>query len=79
MPPLPTPLYLPFQFSMGNHTSKFTAGVVTPTTRQNAGIDITLFEFGAEKEFAVTTSAEDIVVSVKLKLINVWQRSAESF
>ena len=64
---------------MGNQTSKFTAGVVTPTTRQNAGTEITLFEFGAEKEFVGTTSAEEIVVSVKVKLVNIWQRSAESF
>ena len=79
MPPLPTPLYLPFQFSIGSQTSKFTAGVVTPTTRQKSGKDITLLEFGAENEFAVTTSAEEIVVSVKFKLVNPRQAGAEVF
>ena len=73
MPPLPTPLYLPFQLSSGSHTSKFTAGEVTPTIRQKAGVPIVLFVRGGVKPFASTTSAEESVVSGRVILVSKGQ------
>src|SRR2546430_14077278 len=66
VPPLPTIWNLPFQPSLGIHTSNWTAGVVTPTTRQiGAAIVPTGFGFAPAGSISVSV----IVVSAMLSLV----------
>src|SRR5882762_7190876 len=66
VPPLPTIWNLPFQPSLGIHTSNCTAGLVTPTTRQiGAAIVPTGFGFTP----AGSISVRVIVVSAMLSLV----------
>src|SRR5437899_12523548 len=66
VPPLPTIWNLPFQPSLGIHTSNCTAGVVTPTTRQ-IGAAIVPTGFGFTPAGSISVSV--IVVSAMLSLV----------
>src|SRR5258708_2134352 len=66
VPPLPTIWNLPFQPSLGIHTSNRTAGVVTPTTRQ-IGTAIVPTGFGFTPAGSISVSV--IVVSAMLSLV----------
>src|SRR5438477_12808804 len=66
VPPLPTIWNLPFQPSLGIHTSNWTAGVVTPTTRQ-IGAAIVPTGFGFTPAGSISVSV--IVVSAMLSLV----------
>src|SRR5262249_6745177 len=56
---------LPFQPAIGSHTSNFTAGLVTPATRQNAGRPLIACEPGGVNDGPPTSSADVICVSGK--------------
>src|SRR5437899_5885358 len=63
VPPLPTIWNLPFQPSLGIHTSNCTAGLVTPTTRQ---IGSAIVPMGDGLAPAGRSSATLMVVSGRL-------------
>src|SRR5258706_1307523 len=66
VPPLPTIWNLPFQPSLGIHTSNCTAGLVTPTTRQ-IGTAIVPTGFGFTPAGSISVGV--IVVSAMLSLV----------
>src|SRR6266702_1789903 len=67
VPPLPTIWNLPFQPSLGIHTSNCTAGLVTPTTRQ-IGAAIVPTGFGFTPAGSISVSVI-VVISVVVMMI----------
>ena len=61
MPPLPETWNLPFQPSIGSQTSKLTAGSVTATTRQTAGMSSGSPPVGARAPDATVTALVMVV------------------
>src|SRR5919198_452548 len=67
-PPLPTAWNFPFQFSVGNQTSKLIAGDMTPTTRH---MGTAMVPTGAGFAPAARTSATVILVRGSSRFLNV--------
>ena len=75
MPPLPETWNLPFQPSIGSQTSKLTAGSVTATTRQTAGMSSGSPAVGASAP-AATVTALVMVASGSASAVRLSQGAA---
>src|ERR1700741_2688125 len=76
VPPLPTSWNLSFQVSVGSHTSKRTAGLVTPTRRQTAAA---IVPTGAGFAPAGRSWASSMVVSLRRSFVRSAQATGFGF